>query len=420
MTLGFTLTFAIFTTVATMAFGHWAQRAAERDAQERVASAASHLALEWKGRTPAEAFQEVHEDARLDEVTMLLIDRKGHVVGHDGHPDLSWPLPHQGWILRRTQTEKGTAIAGIAWGPVVQRLREEMRLLGAFAFLVSAAVGASAWFLVGRTLRPIGLLADGADAASSNPRRARLEAPSGDAEIAHLVATLNGLLSRLGEDARNREEFYASAAHELRTPLAVLSAEVEVALSRSRTVDEHEETLHDLQTQVGRLTSLVEALLTLNRIEVNTVGETLEIADPADLADSAVASLGGLIKAKRLRVETRLDAVTEVSAPPSHLAIVVRNLVENAIRYVPEGGVVEIVSEQTFRVTNDLPTGSHLDLDRIFEPFVQGDPARTSGGNGLGLAICRRIADANGWRLDLRQEQDRLVAELSFSPKPSV
>lgn len=415
MTLGFTLSFAAFATLACVAFSLWNFRTSYRDAQERVVSAADHLRIEWQGRTEREAFEEVHEDARLDEVAMLLIGREGRVLGRDGHPTLPWPLPSEDWIVRAFPDAKGTAAAGISWEPIAARLREETMILAAFALVATVGVGGAAWSLVGRTLRPIGRLADGADAASSDPLHARLASPSEDVEMTHLVATLNGLLGRLADSARNREEFYASAAHELRTPLAVLSAEVEVALTRSRSVAEHEETLWDVQAQIRRLTSLVEALLTLNRLEVGTRNEATETVDPADLADTTLAALDRTIRSRGLALETHWGRETRVAAPANHVGIVVRNLVENAVRYAPLGGRIEVVTGDTFRIANDLPPDAPKDLERMFEPFVQGNPARSGEGNGLGLAICRRVAVLNGWPLSLRREEDRIVAEIAFA-----
>lgn len=416
MTLGFTLSFGIFAFGACLAFFLWSRHSARLDAEERVSAAVEHLAYEWEQKTPDETIQEVHEDARLDRVSMILVGKDDTILAADGHPSLSWPLPARGWIAQGKRDKKGTVAAGMSWEPIMADIHGQMVLLVAFAALATGAVGGAAWLLVGRTLRPIGLLADGADAASSDPLHAHLVAPSEDAEMIHLVATLNGFLRRLGEGTRSREQFYAAAAHELRTPLAVLSADIEIALSRPRERDEHEETLRELQFQTRRLISLVEGLLMLNRLEMNTSLEEPEVSDPADVAAIALVNLRTTIERRGLRVATSLESESPVSAPPNHVAIVVRNLLENAVRHTSEGGKVEVSSNGAFRVVNDFPREHLLDTELIFEPFVQGDPARSGEGNGLGLAICRRIAEVNGWSLRMSRYEDRVVAEIAFGP----
>lgn len=416
MTLGFALSFALFALMACAAFHGWSIHVALLDAEERTSSAAEHLVLEWKGdRTPEEAIQEVHEDARLDQVSMLLVDKHGAVVGSDGHPTLPWPKPRSGWVVHTLETDRGTVEAGMAWPPIDAEIRGRTLNLVLFALLATAVAGVATWAIVGRTLQPIGRLADGADAASANPFHAHLTAPSQDAEITHLVATLNGMLGRLRDEARNREQFYASAAHELRTPLSVLSAEIEVTLSRPRVIPEYVEALEDLQGQTRRLTGLTESLLTLNRLDVGTATEESERVDLADLAVRSIASLQGLIEARNLRVDIQLvEGQGEVVAPPSHAALVVRNLVENAVRYATPSSTVKVSVHDRLTVVNDFPAETSLDFERLSEPFVQGDASRSGLGNGLGLTLCRRIAQVNGWSLSLRQEGRRVIAEVAI------
>ena len=416
MTFGFTATFAIFAFAAVLAFSLWSRHAAQGDAEERVGAAVEHLLLEWKGKSPTEAILEVHEDARLDAVSMILVDDAGRTLARDGHPVLAWPVPEAGWIARTGRGPYGGVAAGMPWRPILDELRFETFLLAGFALLGSGIVGAVCWTLVGRTLRPIDRLADAADAASSDPLHARLISTSEDAEIVHLVGTLNGLLQRLAEGARSRESFYASAAHELRTPLAVLSADLEIALSRPRSPDEYAETLGELQSQTRRLILLTEGLLTLNRLESFDARAQREATSPADAVANALGGLERTIHSKSLEVVAALDDDSTVQAPPNHTEIVVRNLVENAIRHSPEGGRVEVVARGSIRIENAVTDDTPEDLESMFEPFVRGAPSRAVDGNGLGLAICRRIGKLNGWAVILRHEGDRVVAEVDFAP----
>ena len=417
MTFGFTVTFALFALAAIFAFSLWSRHAAYQDAEERVGAAVEHLLLEWEEKTPTKAIREVHEDARLDAVSMILVDAHGRTLAQDGHPVLAWPVPKAGWIARVGRGTQGTVAAGMPWRPIVDELRSQTLLLATFAMLGTSIVGAVCWTLVGRTLLPIDRLANAADAASSDPLHARLVSASEDAEIVHLVGTLNSLLQRLAEGAKSREGFYASAAHELRTPLAVLSADLEIALSRPRSPEEYAETLQGLQSQTRRLILLTEGLLTLNRLESFDARTEREATNPADVVADALRRLARTIHSKGLHVVAELDDDSIVEAPANHVEIIVRNLVENAVRHSPEGEKIEVVAQGAIRILNRATDDVPEDFEPLFEPFARGDPSRALDGNGLGLAICRRIGNLNGWAVTLRRDADRVIAEVDFSTR---
>lgn len=435
MTLGFSASFAAFAIIVWSGFALWSRHAAHLDARERTYAAARLVAQEWDGNAAehsvAKAFVEAHEDMRLDNIAMMIVDDTGRILGRNRRPalpsvthrTLSWPDPHHdGWLTRETRSRSATIVAGMDWQPIETALRRQMLLLLLLALLMTAIAAASAWILVGRTLRPIGALSDQAKTASGEALQACLVAPSEDAEVRHLVKTLNGFLERLREDTLAREQFYAAAAHELRTPLAVLSASVEVALSRPRENAEYRETLSDLQDQTCRLTALVQDLLTLNRLDRNIGGEeAAERVDLADLCERALSVLAPVIAERRLRVRTDLESSREVAVPISHAAMLVQNLIENAVKYAAQGGAIVVALCPTtggtrLRVCNDCADSAAVNIDQWFEPFYRADASRSSAtaGNGLGLAICRRIAILNGWPLSLEAEKDGVNASVTF------
>jgi signal transduction histidine kinase len=322
--------------------------------------------------------------------------------------------PDYGIVVAWPRQSDWRALAYERWG------------LGGLSLLVILAVSAGAWLLVGRTLLPIRLLSRQASAASVENLHIRLHAPSRDAEIVDLVGTLNGLLARLSETAAAKGRFYSAASHELRTPLQALSGHLEVALSRPRTAQEYAAALHEAYRQTGRLAALTRDLLLLHQLD--TASASPGPQEPVDLAEVCAQVLGPLeplIEARGLRVQTDLSPGVLALAVPTHAEILVRNLVENALRYAQAGGGVTIrlmAPDGTARleVFNACPPNPGWDTQKVFEPFYRPDAARNrkTGGNGLGLAICRALAAANGWTVTLEQTPQGVLAVALFGAEP--
>ncbi len=426
MTLGFTLTFAVFLCLVGVFLQWQSYQNKVADTDQLLREAVTLVNAEWekesKGTISPTLFNEVREDPVLADVSLLLVDAAGLPVITNRRAVPEWPAVSNEWRIFSAPLGTATLVAGIRWRPIEKRLRSQavtLATLGLMAILFAAALS---WTLVGRTLRPIGYLSQQAANAASDPLHLHLEAPSNDDEIKQLVATLNGMLGRLRENARSREQFYAAAAHELRTPLTVLSSTIEVTKNRPRSVGEYQEALDDLEQQTRRLIHLSEDLLTLNRLDMGTVRDVPESVDLVDLVERALASVRLVIAGRNLQLIADLETEDATALVPSLPAgMLIRNLIENAAKYAREGGGLTVSWHSDtdwveLRVANDFPVESQLDTDRLFEPFYRADASRSSatGGNGLGLAICRRIADMNGWQLSLVRHSREVVASVQF------
>lgn len=239
----------------------------------------------------------------------------------------------------------------------------------------------------------------GEDLSERLPRRAA------DDELDHLAETLNAMLERLDDAFAQMRRFTADAAHELRTPLTALKGGIEVALRSTRSADEYRDVLVSSLEEVDRLIRLAEDLLLYSR---STAG--LEVPRlPVDLEPIVLEVLDvgtRLAHPKSVIVKVGTMAPAGVLGEPLALRRALLNIVENAIKYAPEGGQVEVSLTRDDRaaIVNVDDTGPGVapaEVDKIFQPFVRLDAARDreTGGAGLGLAITQAIVAAHGGTL---------------------
>ncbi len=221
-------------------------------------------------------------------------------------------------------------------------------------------------------------------------------------EIRGIVGELNHLLEALAEAMARERRFTSHAAHELRTPLAVLKTQAQLAL-RAPEGSQREEALHRLIAGVDRASRLVSQLLTLTRLEPDVTRTLRGELDLREIAREAVAELAPL--ALERGVELGLDAPepARVHGIALALGILVRNLIDNAIRHSPAGGRVDVrltvdAATVTLTVSDQGPGIPPEERARVFEPFYRV-PGSPSGGAGLGLAIVQRIVAFHGGRV---------------------
>lgn len=282
-----------------------------------------------------------------------------------------------------------------------------------------AAVGGAGIARV--ALRPVGAMARTARRITAEALSDRI-APSGAGdELDYLAETLNGMLARLEGAFGQMRRFSADAAHELRTPLTVLKGELEVALRAPRSSAEYRRVLDTSLEEVDRLIRVVEDLLLLSRVSAHAALRHERVELEPVVLESLDAGL-------RLAAGTGVSVSLGVARPAAvvgdgpALRRALLNLVENAVKYTPPGGQV-ILSidrrEGAARIAvEDTGIGiDPADQERIFEPFVRLDEARSreTGGSGLGLALARSIATAHGGRLHVRSVPgagSRFVLEL--------
>jgi signal transduction histidine kinase len=270
--------------------------------------------------------------------------------------------------------------------------------------LLVAVLAVIAWYVIGWTLRPVEQLRQGAErigagvVGSSGPSGGdpqRLPVPAARDEIQALALTLNDMLGRLAAGRARQRTFVADAAHELRSPLASMRTQLEVA----RHLGEAGELPDDLLPEVDRLAALVEDLLLLARADADApLPARVDEVGVADLLDQVVV---GYRDARVLVVVGDSDPDAAVVASADELRRAITNLVDNAVRHARTR--VELVAVRAGRdvlvtVTDDGPGIPPADRERVFDRFTRLDDgrARDAGGLGLGLSMVKEITEQHG------------------------
>jgi len=279
-------------------------------------------------------------------------------------------------------------------------------LLSFPAALALAAFGGSV--MAGRLLKPVADLAARAEKISSESLSARLPVENPADEFGRLAVVVNRMLARLEDSFERLRRFTADASHELRTPLTVIQNVGEVALQEDLDPAAFRDRIGSMLEDVGRLTRLVDSLLTLTRADAGSVSIRRGKVDVTHLAGQAAEDMRPLAEEKGQSLSMAMDGAATVMADEATLRLAVVNLLDNAIKYTPAGGAVTVLSrvrgsEVVLEVTDSGPGIPPEHRDRIFDRFYRIDKDRTGrdGGAGLGLAITKWAVEANGGRIEL-------------------
>ncbi|MBY0271657.1 MAG: hypothetical protein K2X06_17520 [Burkholderiales bacterium] len=284
--------------------------------------------------------------------------------------------------------------------------------------------GALIWLLLGYGLAPLRLIArevESRDPAVLQP----LSLSDRPSEITPLVRSLNDLFARLDRALQVEREFIADASHELRSPITALQLQVELLESTSND-SERSELIADIKQGVGRVSRLIEQILTLARLDPDYGGKTESIA-LQDFIKEIYRDMQPRATAKSIHFSQNTAFPAEISGDPTSLRALLRNLVDNAIRYTPAGGTVTIDlktadSGPEIVITDSGPGIPEEMRSKAFSRFYRGDNVPETTGTGLGLAIAQRAAERLGARLSLENSQTGtgLTAVVRFQGSPVV
>jgi signal transduction histidine kinase len=288
------------------------------------------------------------------------------------------------------------------------------------ALLVAAAGG---YLLAKKSFAPVTRMSVKARQIGAETLNERIEVGNDRDELGFLAATLNDLLERLQLAFDSQRRFMADASHELRTPVAIIQGEADVALSRAdRTADDYRESIEVMQRAARKLTQIVQNLFLLARGDAGRYPISMSRFYLGEVVAGCIRAMRSLAQAHGIELSCSAPEDIVIVADEELIQRLVLNLVENAVKFTPSGGHVQadVRSDNdghcTIRVSD---TGLGIppeDQGRIFERFFRGDRARPqNGGAGLGLPIARWIAEVHGGDLRLEHsdaEGSVFVAEL--------
>ncbi|GIJ46851.1 two-component sensor histidine kinase [Virgisporangium aliadipatigenens] len=301
--------------------------------------------------------------------------------------------------IRSRPVDGGRVLAVAVEADTADRVSTDLLLLLGFAApLLVAGLAVAGWLVVRAALRPVDALTREAAAISTLDMERRLPTVPGDDEIARLASTLDAMLERLRVAFARERAFVDDASHELRTPIAVLRGELDLALDALDDPEELAQSLHAAREQTARLARLAEDLLLLARERAGTLAVNRL---PVDLYDLALTEAN--TTAKVLGLSVRVDGTPElVEADADRLRQVLSNLAANSATAGASQARVS-VRGTTLEWADDGPGFPAGLLSSAFDRFVRGDPARSaSAGAGLGLSIVRAVVLAHGGTVSLR------------------
>jgi signal transduction histidine kinase len=337
----------------------------------------------------------------LDGAALESARRTGQARFLDGRP---YGLPVLLRVVALPADNGQTVIAATSSEQARRNLRTVVNalLIGTPALLV--LLGLAGWLIIRGALRPITVLRRGAEEISSTARSRRLPVPEAHDEVHDLAVTLNAMLGRLERAEERQRALVSDTAHELRSPVASIRAQLEVAIDHPSRQD-WPETAAGVLADTLRLARLADDLLVLARLDERGV-----VRDPVDLVALAVAA-----GERRTTVTVTGSGPITVRGDARGLGRMLDNLIDNAVRHASSSVRVEVGragSWASVAVTDDGPGIPEADRERVFARFTRLDEGRSrdEGGAGLGLAIVRETARAHGGDVVLEDAEPGLRA----------
>ena len=298
-----------------------------------------------------------------------------------------------------------------------REVSEEQGDLLRFSLLLALGGGAvwlaglgGGWWLAGRALKPIDTIGRTASRIAAGNLDERIEIANTDNELDRLGDVLNNTFDRLSAAIERQKRFTADASHELRTPVTIILSETQRALKREREPEQYREILGTCRTAAERMRALVESLLVLARQDLPASDSPYVPCDLAEVANGVADLLQPLADEHSTSIVRELSPAP-IKGDPHSLAMVVQNLLSNALIHPPAGGEVTLKTSAlpegyALEVADNGPGIPHQHLPRLFDRFYRADSSRnqTNGHSGLGLAIARTIVEAHGGKIEVRSD----------------
>ncbi|MEK6599028.1 MAG: ATP-binding protein [Deltaproteobacteria bacterium] len=275
------------------------------------------------------------------------------------------------------------------------------------AVILASGVG---WFLAKKALSPVDMVTGLARKIEAGSLNERLDVSGPKDELGRLAKTFNDMIARLELSFKQMKQFTADASHELKTPLTVLKGEMEIALKTEKTVEGFKEVIKSSLEEIDRMSAIVKSLLNLAKLDsrVRLPKDNIKLDG---IVEERFNQTMPLAKDKGIDMVMAKKESVIIMGDKLGIGQLLFNLIYNAIKYTSKDGRIEISLEQSdnWAIIKVIDTGIGIaeeDLPHIFDRFYRVDKARTTGagGVGLGLSICKEIAEAHGGKIEVESE----------------
>jgi len=311
---------------------------------------------------------------------------------------------------------EGKLINLVQVGTSLEAVQETLRNLKIFLFtavpsvLILAALFAR--FMARRALKPISRIIDTArEIGQGQELSKRIPVLKIKDELGQLALTFNEMMNRLENSFAQMRQFSSDASHELRTPLTVLKGQNELILSKQRKPEEYQEVISSNLEEINYMSKVLEDLFVLSKSDENQVNLDYKPVDLRALVEEVCKHAEILAEEKNIKIIIAFLEPIEIKGDEVRLRQMVWNVLQNGIKYTQQGGELKISlqNEGDFALLTIQDTGIGIpeeDLPLIFNRFYRVDKARTrdEGGSGLGLSICRQIAEAHKGKIEVESK----------------
>lgn len=313
--------------------------------------------------------------------------------------------------VHKVQNKKYLIEVGTSLKKVANTLKNFLNVLMISVPLLLLVSVLGGYFILTKALQPVKAVVQTARKITTEDLSHRIDSKNRKDEIGELITTFNQMISRLEQSVMQLKQFSSDASHDLKTPLTIIRGEIEIALRKNRSSKEYIKTLTSIQEEAGKLETIIENLLFLSRIDSPAQSLSLKAVPLDEIILNVFEKAEQLANKKGLIFLIGEMEPTLIRGETILLNRLVMNILDNAIKYTPAGGRVEISLEKTGKrvrlIVQDTGIGIPGEsLPHIFDRFYQVDKSRTqrSQGSGLGLSIVKKIADIHGAAVEVKSE----------------
>jgi len=317
------------------------------------------------------------------------------------------------WRVGILRNSRITVIIAMDMGAFYAELDHFRNVFIIIVPLALLLMGFAGWFLAGRVMMPVGIIADAADGITARDLGQRIPPVGRDAELQRLVTVVNCMLERLEKSYYQAVRFSADAAHELQTPLTILQGELDNAIQSSANGSVEQQHYSMLLEELSALKSVVQKLLLLAHADEGRLYLNPVLVNLSELIRDAAEDVESM--APELKVHTQIAASVHIPADPALLRQILLNMTSNAVKYTQKNGTVIFLLKKEkmsirFTLANTAPLIPEADLPLLFRRFHRVDKSRTTAGSGLGLGLALELARAHGGDLALNPYADGMVS----------